>query len=43
MKLRVMGYYQGEYLLYTHSNQGILSTFKDYSIIEQNKMVALAA
>ena len=42
MKLRVIGYYLGEYL-YTHSNQGILSTFKDYSIIEQNKLVALAA
>ena len=42
MKLRVIGYYQGEYL-YTYSSQGILSTFKDYSIIEQNKMVELAA
>ena len=33
MRLRVIGYYQGEYL-YTHSNQ---------SILEQNRMVALAA
>ena len=33
MRLRVIGYYQGE-CLYTHSNQ---------SILEQNRMVALAA
>ena len=42
MRLRVIGYYQGEYL-HTLSNQGILLTFKYYSIVEQNKMAALAA
>ena len=42
MRLQVTGYYQVEYL-YTLSNQGILLTFKDYSIAEQNEMVALAA
>ena len=42
MRLRVIGYFQGKYL-YTLSNQGILLSFKDYGIIEQNEMVALAA
>ena len=42
MRLQVTGYYQVEYL-YTLSNQGILLTFKDYSIAEQNEMVVLAA
>ena len=42
MRLRVIGYYQGEYL-HTLSNQGILLTIKYYSIVEQNKMAALAA
>ena len=42
MRLRVIGYYQGKYL-YTLSNQGISLTFKDYSIVEQNEMVTLAA
>ena len=42
MRLRVIGYYQGKYL-YTQSNQGILLSFKDYGIIEQNEIVALAA
>ena len=42
MRLRVIGYYQGEYL-HTLSNQVILLTFKYYSIVEQNKMAALAA
>ena len=40
-RLKVVGYYQVEYL-YIFLNQGILFLFKDYSIIEQNKMVGLA-
>ena len=39
---RVIDYYQCEYL-YTLSNQGILLTFKNYSIVEQNEIVLLAA
>ena len=42
MRLRVIGYYQGEYL-YTLSKQGILLTFKYYSIVEQNEIVRLAS
>lgn len=42
MRIRVIGYYQGEYL-YTLSNQGILLPFKDYGIVEKSKIVVLAA
>ena len=42
MRLRVIGYCQGKYL-HTLSNQGILLTFKDYGIVEQDKTVTLAA
>ena len=41
-RLRVVGYYQGEYL-YSMSNLGLLLTFKDYGIVERNEMIALAA
>ena len=42
LRLRVVGYYQGEYM-YSMSNLGLLLTFKDYGIVEQNEMIALAA
>ena len=41
MRLRIIRYYQGKYL-YTLSNQGILMSFKEYSIAEQSD-IALAA
>ena len=42
MSLRVIDYYPDEYI-YTLSNRGILISFKDYSIVKQNEMIALAA
>ena len=42
MRLRVVGYYQGEYL-YSITNLGLLLSYKDYGIVAQNEMVALAA
>ena len=42
MKLRVVGYYQGEYL-YSMTNLGLLLSYKDCGIVAQNEMVALAA
>ena len=42
MRLRVIGYYQGEYL-YSMPNLGLLLSYKDYGIVAQNEMVALAA
>ena len=41
MRLRVVGYYQVEYM-YSMSNLGLLLTYKDYGIVEQNEMIALA-
>ena len=41
MRLRVVGYYQGEYMYSTY-NLGLLLSYKDYVIVEQNKMIALA-
>ena len=41
MRLRVVGYYQGEYL-YSMTNLGLLLSYKDYGIIVQNEMVAIA-
>ena len=38
MRLRVVGYYQGEYM-YIMSNLGLLLTFKDYGIVEQNEIL----
>ena len=40
MRLRVVGYYQGEYI-YTMTNIGLLLSYKDYGIVAQNEMVAL--
>ena len=42
MRLRVLGYYQGEYI-YSMTNLGLLLSYKDYGIVAQNEMVALAA
>ena len=42
IRLRVVGYYQGEYM-YRISNLGLLLSYKDYGIVEQNEMIALAA
>ena len=42
LRLRVVGYYQGEYL-YSMTNLGLLLSYKDYCIATQNEMVALAA
>ena len=42
LRLRVVGYYQGEYL-YSMTNLGLLLSCKDYGIVTQNEMVALAA
>ena len=42
MRLRVVGYYQGE-CLYSITNLGLLLSYKDYGIVAQNEMVALAA
>ena len=41
MSLRVVGYYQGEYI-YTMTNLGLLLSYKDYGIVAQNEMVALS-
>ena len=41
MSLRVVGYYQGEYI-YTTTNLGLLLSYKDYGIVAQNEMVALS-
>ena len=41
MRLRVVGYYQGEYL-YSMTNLGLLLPYKDYGIVAQNEMVAIA-
>ena len=41
MMLRVIGYYQGEYL-YSMTNLGLLLSYKDYGIVAQYEMVALA-
>ena len=41
MKLRVVGYYQGEYI-YSMTNLGLLLSYKDYGIVAQNEMVALS-
>ena len=42
LRLRVVGYYQGKYL-YSMTNLGLLLSYKDYGIVTQNEMVALAA
>ena len=42
MRLRVVGYYQGEHL-YSMTNLGLLLSYKDYGIVAQNEMIALAA
>ena len=42
MRLIVVGYYQGEYM-YSMANLGLLLSYKDYGIVEQNEMIALAA
>ena len=39
-RLRVVGYYQDEYI-YSMTNLGLLLSYKDYSIVAQNEMVAL--
>ena len=39
-RLRVVGYYQGEYI-YSLTNLGLLLSYKDYGIVAQNEMVAL--
>ena len=41
MRLRVVGYYQGEHL-YSLTNLGLLLSYKDYEIVAQNEMVAIA-
>ena len=41
MRLRVVGYYQGDYL-YSMTNLGLLLSYKDYGIVAQNEMVAIA-
>ena len=40
-RLRVVGYYQGEYI-YSMTNLGLLLSYKDYAIVAQNEMVALS-
>ena len=40
-RLRVVGYYQGEYI-YSITNLGLLLSYKDYGIVAQNEMVALS-
>ena len=42
MRVRVVGYHQGEYM-YSMRNLGLLLSYKDYGIVAQNEMVALAA
>ena len=41
MGLRIVGYYQGEYI-YSMTNLGLLLSYKDYGIVAQNEMVALS-
>ena len=41
MRLRVVGYYQGEYI-YSMTNLGLMLSYKDYEIVAQNEMVALS-
>ena len=41
MRLRVVGYYQGEYI-YLMTNLGLLLSYKDYGIVAQNEMAALS-
>ena len=41
MRLRVVGYYQGEYI-YSMTNLGLLLSYKNYGIVAQNEMVALS-
>ena len=41
MRLRVVGYYQGEYL-YSVTNLRLLLFYKGYGIVAQNEMVAIA-
>ena len=40
-RLRVVGYYQGEYI-YSMTNLGLLLSYKDFDIVAQNEMVALS-
>ena len=40
MRLRVVGYYQGEYI-YSMTDLGLLLSYKDYEIVAENEMVAL--
>ena len=40
-RLKVVGSYQGEYI-YSMTNLGLLLSYKDYSIVAQNEMVALS-
>ena len=42
IRLRVVGFYQSEYM-YSMSNLGLLLSYKDYGIVEQNEMIALAS
>ena len=42
MRLRLVGYHQGEYM-YSMTNLGLLISYKDYGIVAQNSMVAAAA
>ena len=42
LRLRVVGYYQDKYL-YFMTNLVLLLSYKDYGIVTQNEMVALAA
>ena len=39
MRLRVVGYHQGEHM-YSMTNLGLLLSYKDYGIVAQNSMVA---
>ena len=39
--LRVIGYYQGEYF-YTLSDQGMLISFKEYTIAERSNIALVA-
>ena len=40
MRLRLVGYHQGEYM-YSMINLGLLLSYKDYGIVAQNNMVAV--
>ena len=42
MRLRLVGYHQGEYM-YSMTNLGLLISYKDYGIVAQNSKVAAAA